>query len=495
MKAREDGGGGRRLRHLQWSWASASATTVARKRKLISAVLSLALLSGCQTTLSVREFNGQPQTGILYALSMTQYDVKVTWRIASCEADGSLKFATRFQLAKKHVEDPEAMFVIDPKSLSSFWNSASAQVEFHEGDLRIRSFNGAVADNGGPASESVVKAVAGVLSVLPTENAAATEALPEVKVSCERVNRNIQAVEKHKSAVQRLTESLNRQMRRVVRAAAARTALLPGSDCCIDTEVASAVRHLGSLKAQLRAGEAELERALGAITFVREITWPEKGSENVRTPIEMPEKAFVESIGMTYMPDPFESATISVDLKPVNQTPCQNNRSPIKAGLRYRVPAQGMIVFKSGGRVIYRHDDLIAQLGCIHGVPIKARPFESIEFSAAYNEDGSLASAGYRQKASRSASVSSILEAAAAEYKTYKTLAEQRAHGAEAKLDARLKRLQTEVAIAEAKEKLGRRDTSDGAKAEEVMNAEDVILKAVIARFEAEKTLRALRVR
>lgn len=94
-----------------------------------------AVLAACATELGITKAEpGKGNVGIEYSLPMTQFDITIRRRIASCRDDATgveeMVIAAEFEAVPRSVPDPSATFVIDPGSLSHFFNTAMTSVEF-----------------------------------------------------------------------------------------------------------------------------------------------------------------------------------------------------------------------------------------------------------------------------------------------------------------------------------------------------------------------------
>ena len=128
-------------------------------------------------------------------------------------------------------------------------------------------------------------------------------------------------------------------------------------------------------------------------------------------------------------------------------------------GLYYRNPAKGAIIFKDqNGKTLKRVDEVIAQLGFVNSLPVNAGPFESVTFKATFDVNGGLVTAGYTESAAPATGLASLSEAVATQYgvlRNYENGKDQTTQ------DAELKRLQTELAIKKAQERLTPAQPSD----------------------------------
>jgi hypothetical protein len=434
---------------------------------------------------------------------MTQFEITVTRRVASCDND-VMEVATEFEVKKKNTEDPSNTFVIDPTSLSHLLNKASTDIQFHEGTRYLKSINASVVDNVGPAVTSIAKAVAGIatLPITPGGGAAASlMACLQDNDPAKDIATLLGLANAQKLAVENLTRQINEQMLLVSRIVAEQTAKLPGREPELDANVAAAVSHLKALRELSEQEEKRLVELLKPITFVQKATWPLSGTEFSRKePIRMPVEELEKWIGVgSGGPNQQRALDVGVSLEAdttVNVHLLQaDDETP---GIYYRAPRLGNLVFtryvqqadgSARPEVMKRLPEVIAQLGYVNSLVIEARPFESMEYSAKFDANGGLVSAGYVATASASAAVTAMLEGVLTEYRTVAT---SEAGAAQAELDAELKRLKTEIDIKTANAALNPPATTEEAKALAALNAETTMLNAQIARIEAEKKLAAL---
>lgn len=462
--------------------------------KQIFAGASLISMSACSTSLAVKPVEQGPQSGVVYALPMTQFKIDIVRQVASCDG-GNMKVKNTFNVEKVSIEDPDNIFVIKPDSLSHFLNTASTEIKFHEGSRRIKSFNSAVVENTGPTIGAIIKGAVGLMTV-PSPFGFA-----EDPITCwdeGGIKKKVEAAIEQEKVVKQTTKDINAQMLLVAKLTAEKTALLPGSTTAMDAKLAAAVAHLKSLKDRSTEEEKAFTELLKPITFKQSLVWPKSGKTLARQePIRIPVAALEKWVGPDSAGEPqIEALDIYLSLAADSGTARQAGQ-PMrtdKNGLYYRTPAQGALVFTGTklvdearqAAVLHRHKDTIAQLGYVNSLSIDAGPFESIEFSAEFDNDGGLVSAGYKETASPSAAVSSLIDTAVEQYRTAGTY---RAGREQAKLDAELKALQSELAIKEANEKLTPAETSEEAQALEALTDETTLLNAQIARLEAEKKL------
>jgi len=128
------------------------------------ATISAILLSSCATSLNVKPVKPGPQSGLVYALPMTQFKIDITRQVASCD-NKDMKVKTTFKTEKTSIEDAENIYVIEPETLSHFFNTASSSIEFHEGTRQIKSFNSDVTDAAAPALGSLIKSAISIATL------------------------------------------------------------------------------------------------------------------------------------------------------------------------------------------------------------------------------------------------------------------------------------------------------------------------------------------
>lgn len=460
--------------------------------KGMAVLIPMLIVQACTTRLAVDQIGAGAQSGIVYALPLTQFDISVTRRITKCEI-GKMSVLTEIAVEKAVIEDPAAVFVIQPESLSHFFNTASTNVDFYPGTRFLKTFNASVSDSAGPAIGSVIKAIGGVVAV----GAAAGGDDAEVCDNRLGIPDAVSAASNQQSVLESLTEKVETQTVFLARLKSAQADLLPGRTDEMDEKVAIAVTQLKSASTQLAAEKDLLERLLKPITYVQKTKWPTDGKSLVRAePIRMPDDALAKWVGKSGVtPQQTEALDIHVRIEadnPAAREPGnpEADRLADPPGVFYRSPSSGRVLFEAGGplprKQVFVHPDTIAQLGFINSLPVTAGPFESVEYEAGFALDGSLIKAGYKRTKAPADSAVSIVDALSAQYVAVETAKRE---SDQKTLDRDLKRLQTERLIEEEKVKANPPDPDEDVAALEAMTTRTALINAEIALRVAQQRL------
>lgn len=475
------------------------------------------LLAGCSSTLTVDNYPaaGAAETGIVYALPMTQFEIKITRRIAECiERSGTgqdaiaaeMKIATTFEVTERSIEDSAARYVIRPETLSTMFNSAGVEVQFHENTRMLKSVNASVKDEAGPALVSAIKIAGAALGVpggvagppkhvcnskdkIPEKVADANAGLAELKVRTANLNAE-------KAALTKMVADYN--------------GLVDASDPGLDAGIAQKIEDVKTAQAAVVAQSALVADLLKPISNVSEpVFWPQAGGDRGRSePYELSPDVLEKWLGDDPSDEQKRSASVFFALAAdTNANGTDAAGKPALGptmGIAYRTPQPGKLIFEqlknpslprydlandAQFRAIDEHSTNVSQLGFINKFVIDAAPFESVEYVLEFTDKGYLSKAGYKQTGAPISSIASASEAI-----TTQLLALEAARDAEAQseLDETLKRLQTEVAIAEAEAKLNPPAPTESQKTIDMLSADTLEKQALIANLEAEKKLEEL---
>jgi len=137
------------------------------------------------------------------------------------------------------------------------------------------------------------------------------------------------------------------------------------------------------------------------------------------------------------------------------------------------------------------HKDMIAQLGFVRSLQMSLGLFESAEFTAVFEANGRLVSSGYEETSAPSeaalGALGGVASAAQGYLQTRADVREAKAAAQQTASDAELKRLQTQLAIADLNQKLA--PPSLPQNSINTLNMETDLLNAQIAKLRAEKLL------
>jgi len=458
-------------------------------------------LVACTTTLDVKPFTGGPQSGLVYALPLTQFDITLNRKILSC--DGStMRIGYSYDIKPLVVEDPDNTFVMDPTSLSHFYNTATSKVVFHPGTRVIKSFNASVVDDVSVALSTIVSAAAGIAQVRINPAAGARTNRTLLCSEENGIPEKVQMATTQTGIVSSLGKQVAAQSLKVAQLVVEQSKILPGEDPSLNLKVAAAVKLLKDLESLLGKEQDSLRTKLKAISFSQQLRWPMSGGDDDlkrNEPIRMPKPELEKWVGLldeTQYEEGSKIIDVYVSLEALSKNARTDPRQPFRAegkGLFYRSPVEGDLVFArnstSGKEVMHRHRATIAQLGFVNKLAIEAGPFESVEFEAIFDVSGALSTAGYKETASAASSVASLVENAASEFSS---VAQLRANSEQAELSAELLKLQTQVMIAENTTLLNPPAQEGPTESEEetaLLNAETTLLQAKIAQLQAMQQL------
>ncbi len=316
--------------------------------KILTMVSVCFLVSGCAANLNVASYKNVPQDGIVYALPMAQFEVKIIRRISECGANG-MKVVTKFDVKKKLVEDPDHLYVIDPKSLSTFFNSSSVEVQFHEDTRTLKSLNAAVDDKAGPAAITAIK-IAGAAFGIPAPpggRALACNTATNIPQKVARANSEIDALKK-------LTLQLDAQTVKVTELVAAHKLAMPGSDPLLDRTIKREYGHLVNLKKAISSKQKVVAASLKPISHTSKmIIWPKKGNDLDQSDANLlPPKVMADWVGGAPGPAQRRAFEVFLSLKSDSKLIGRQNtvNEVFKAsgsGLFYRTPVRGKLIFST----------------------------------------------------------------------------------------------------------------------------------------------------
>lgn len=457
--------------------------------------------SGCVANLKVANYANGPQTGLVYALPMAQFEVKIQRRISECNAS-NMKVVTKFEVTKKLVEDPEHLYVIDPKSLSTFFNSSSVEVKYHEDSRILKSLNATVEDKAAPAIVSAIKVAGTALGVPAPAGGRA--------VTCNTANgipKKVSYANAQLKALKAQTVALEAQSVKLAELVAQHKIAYPGSDPLSDPTILAAHQKLVSMKQTIGSQRAVVTAALKPISHTTEaISWPMNGNDLGRSKAHgLPQKVLDEWVGrVSAGPNQKRAFEVFFSLKSDSQSIGRQGTKDEKikadgSGLFYRNPIKGSLTFEthkdpkipigSAGhefKTLDRHRDTIPQLGFVDKFQVSTGAFESAEFAIEFSKNGYLTQAGYKSKSAPSEALSSVGDALATQLAALEKINDEKEQSA---LDAEKKRLETQVAIEEAQNKLNPPSPTESQETIDMLNSDVELLKARLAEVEAEKRI------
>lgn len=415
-------------------------------------VTAPALLIGCASTLDVQPItNPGSQSGFKYELPLTQFKIGITRRAVACKDnnptvtnkyvdDGNLILTNEATVVVLSSSDPNRRYVIDPRSLSHFFNKAGFSIEYHGGTRRIKTVNATVEDQAGSALTSVIKTAAG-LGGLP----AAAGGFNQLKCNS-GLAKKIQTADRAHQKVKTDAANLISQNAIIKKIKAAQTAVLPNSSNQLNDQLNNSLTHQAALIDVLRASQAAYALASKPVIIKQTtFTWPTTGDDfeygkslvpslqqmktlaniaqlNDRQKLDLALSIFItnESVG-DYARIIKKYKKLSTG-KYVAVGPNEDGihmatlpaSDPSNSGIYYREPANGRLVIQAtiAKKVKKAHNKVypISQLGFIDILPVSARAFESLEFSAEFAKDGRLVKAGYKDTSVPASTVLPVIE-------------------------------------------------------------------------------------
>jgi hypothetical protein len=399
------------------------------------AILTIAaLLTACATTLDVRGDNAQRPyaKGVVQVLPFTQYEVTASWRLVSCdkEYDNLALTVTAVGGAR---DDPAQRYLIDATSLQKALTKSEFGVSYFEGSNTLKAVNADVEDRTVEFATNVVTTIGKVASTfLPPLGLDQVRGdlppappppppPPPPPIFCDPAARaTLIRVARLKDALDLANERVEASTQEVAR-------LIAVAEFGPEADAAAAKRFAAALEQQdkLRTNQAnltrQLEAALKVITESVTIRWPDSGSEFDRAePLAVPSRAlsrwFASGPGPGSWPQSYLAIRPSAGKIPTVASTPQPGRV---AGIPYRINVQGRLVScpDTCNRIVEAdHKTLVegavAQLGGVKVLPVRNAALASSAFSAEFNRDATLVSAGFKQRAAPLEAASGIVAGA-----------------------------------------------------------------------------------
>lgn len=518
-----------------------------KARSLGATTLSLLLgLSGCadlEVTRLLPGGHGGAQSGPRYFLPMTTFDITITRRVAECVkgGDGSqytdIRIATEIDVEARQVEDPDAAYVIDLRSLSNMFNATSTQVQFFDGTNILHTVNAKVEDRTGPAvvaGARAVASVAGLVAGLPVSDLFGAS-LQGIMADDKRPSQ-YDGICAQLATVNELRRDVVKATELVAKWTLYVELLAYNPDTEIDfnieldppKDLVSALEKLREAERNLAGTKRTLGRALAQITHVFKTTWPTGGNDNFteRKLAPLPQRVIDNWYGVRgadgeltgheapVKPEDFHVSVEMVSLEHFGRNyiarDTTNGESTAPRvvdayfpshGIRYRSPVQGRLIFRGKDMskaepkvdVLKTSDHEISQLGYIDAFAVRSRPFESAEYSLVFSKSGRPVSMGYKEDGAPVEGALSALTGIVAASSGFieardKERAERRKAESDA-IDAAAKRRLTELQIAERE--LALNDPEDEVRRDSI-KLETEIINAQIALIEAQQRYEAL---
>jgi hypothetical protein len=387
------------------------------RSRLAAGSCAIALLAGCATTLDVqREPNDnvvRERAGIVQVLPFTQYEVTGTWRLISCkpgENNVTLKVAAT---AGTH-DDPSQRYVIDPTSLQGPATRATFGVEYHEGTNTLKSVNADVEDDTAEVVGNIVSTIgslAGPLTGLPTSAVRQPRAVQPTPTVCTLgAEQALQRVATLQPQLDQATRDVAEATDDVARLAAIVARLGDATPPATAAEFDASLRRLDSVTNSHARLAEQLRSALSAITVTRSVRWPQSGVEFDReTPLTIPDQAVRAWLNGTHdtarLPQAYLSIRTANGGVPTLVTGSAPTRTEPVRGIPYRLNVRGRLIScperclpgeSSAQQTVL--EGTVAQLGGVAVLPVRNPPLGSTVFSAAFNKDATLVTAGFTQR-------------------------------------------------------------------------------------------------
>lgn len=460
-----------------------------------------------------------------------------------------MRIQTKVSFATQQADDRQNQYAIDASSLRHAFNAAKLELEFRQGTSRLQSINASIEGQGAAAARFLIPAVGKLATVL------AGAAGPGSPVCSAEVTAAVSRAVEQKRRVKELTEQVEDLTARVTQLRARRAGLAEGLNSVVSRPLAHALDELETKAEELAQAEAALNETLESITATSEYVWPNASSEyaggldhmdmdtfatwvsiyqrrrnadgsfaetaqqwRTRTHPLIEQNESYQSLNVRLFLEP-QSADFGAQIAPGPSLTPPGERPPRETtdGVRYRLPAPGRIVACSGatpatpppptnfhGAVLNacgaanahnteyanevgRSETNIAQLGYVQRLPLRAHAFESASFSATFDEGGGLTKSGY-QTTGGGAALTELLSLGLTQAAAVREAQNAREQG-EAARDR--DRAQALLAAAQADAALGALN-DPGTIETTTLNAETTLLRARIAREEADRVWRAL---
>lgn len=382
-----------------------------------------ALLAGCTTSLQVNPLQGEgATTGFAYTLPFAQYEITVTRRLHSCSPNAVIR--NHVSAVSQLRPDPAHSYAIDHSSLSSIMKVSAIGVKNHPNGT-LRQITSEADDRTGPVITNTVSA--GIdLAVAAVRAGILGGGQTALTASCTpAVVASLRDVERTNASLQTATRNLADATARWRTISDATSILGTRPDGATQAAVRQAVAVLATAtRAEVPAKAAHV-RALEAVTHTSTVIWPPNGTvfrgdtQNGGVVDPLPDEivtawlrpghgglAAIVGVG-------FEIRDATTGEAPPTTRSGQAG-SP-RDGIRYRMPARGRLVavMQAGDQEFA--EEQVPQLGRLMLLPFSNGPFQNNILEASFNENGTLESARYGERASRAETVSATAAQVAAQ--------------------------------------------------------------------------------
>ncbi|MCJ7421371.1 hypothetical protein [Sphingomicrobium astaxanthinifaciens] len=431
-----------------------------RKTVLLLSAASLALTSGCATSLHTeRDYRFTDEAAVLgvpYHLPMLQYEVTLTTTLASCEGltkdgkpDGNpnVRLLSKVEATPHHV--PGETYLLDYRQLSNWAKTSSFELTDHEKTGTLATLNASAEDRSAQIFGSVVETVIGMAALgagIPKVETTAANGEKEVKnvpvLECsEYAKKALAALREQTETVETLGGKL-----KVVTAQIEK--LNNHSGALAETEKTNLLKAGGLLDQQkhlttaLKAARATLLQQQRDLGIVRTIRWPSKFSRENKESFSMDEQSrarlaklvaikeipettrttqveckaeetgvecLTRGTGITLSIDPLTTQAVrSVASRRRDQQDQEaSNRwaydpARAQAGLFVRPPGRGQLVARrtgDGTELLRGKVQAVPQLGQLRLLPFSNGRLENNALTLELRTDGAIKSIKYEDKA------------------------------------------------------------------------------------------------
>lgn len=469
-------------------------------RNLIAAVTISALVTGCATNLVPMKIadNGVPIAGDPYSLFIDQFDIKIAYKLASCE--GVPEIEVSVDAENKRIEDPDHLYYLNTSDLSSAFKTSDVAIKYHPNRM-VASLNATAEDKTVEVVSGIVKAVVGVAKMAVAGGAAVQSvAASKTYANCNADTAvSLRAYDAKKEDVKNATDALDQKQAKFSILESRVEALSPAIDRKLTAEFSNAYLAYQMAAKRLENEKDKLKKLEKALTLVKSVTWPTKGSEfdgsyglsGSEFKQEVEAKWFRGGIFDSQRIDTMR-ASLVVAFKIVPRQAGGSTSSTtldikqLSMGLPYRSPMPGYLkiiqptLFDPKGTslpasTLYEKEFSILQLGRIHLKSCRSKALTSGGCSIAFNTDGQLIEAGSKTTKTFGQSVSSVASETVTQLSEFKTLKDTQ----------RAKAKEDELKLLELDNKI----TAARAAQTEKPPTEVALLNDQIALFDAERKL------
>ena len=465
------------------------------------AALCVLLCSACTTNLTVKRVDPKlpgSMVGAPYPLMFTRYQVDVTRQVSACGPQ--IKILSKVDVkAEEAAPDSRQLFVIDTNSLASPVKTGEVKLSYSPSGA-VTSLNASAEDRSAQVVAGVVGAAVKMVTLaaaaggLPNQacNQAVLDALDTIKKQKPRVEAATRVAEAHTDELKQLTKKA--------------ATLGDKVDAGTRKRMGDTYEALTKAQGDLDEEQTLLDQALKVVRDVQTVYWPEHGDQ-AQGVLALPPYLLSRWGSIDKNPGTLAKQSLYFQLSPIDPQgrptaagQPQGQSLPVAfeteivdpaLGVPYRLPAAGRLQIcqgqPCGGSEPAAVDKVgaILQLGRIYYLPCESRAFTSIGCTFEMTDAGQLKSMGSSQKAAAAEGVAGALKDAATQLST-----------------ARKESIEAKTALAKAKADYAAAvaaPVADPLKPDKdataALNAQVDLIKAQVAKLEAEQALRDAQVR